>query len=177
MIVALRAAVPVPVDTTAIYSAVLAQLHTEYPATPFVLAETRSGVACMPHCGVAFRGASPGDSSTAQDHSPALMEQLRQAGLIDATCTVPERTFGCAGPAGHIFVALGEVQTSPPDGPPAVEGGYWVKVALLVPCARGCAPADSGDGAMPNGFGYWELVKQDDRGAWQVARRLPAFAL
>ena len=168
------------VDTVAIYSIVLADLHADYPRGSFVLAETRSGVECMPACGAGLRdpdtAAKPSPQATASiDHSPALIARLRRAGLIDATCPVRDRTYGCRAARGRIFVALGEVEDNP-RGPPwnGKDGEYWVKVALLSPGPPDPCEAEAG---TADGFGYWMFVKREDSGRWRLVQRLIAFSI
>lgn len=166
-----------PQDTTGIYSVVLREIRTEYPGLPVVLAETRSGVACMPHCGAQLREpdqtAGPESRNAGTDvHSAATVQQLRELGLVQETCGVQQNTFGC-GPAGHLFVGLGSIEQSPHNGPPPVRGGLWVKAAVLVPCTEseheGCS--------VPEALGWWFLVSADSGCEWSVVRRLPAFAI
>lgn len=167
------------VDTAAIYSVLLRKVRDAYPGLPILLAETRSGVACMPHCGARFRGGAGGTEppTSSQDHSPALIQLLRDRGLVQATCIVPERTFGCLGHPGELFIGLGEIQTAPPRGPLPVEGGVWVKVALLVPCETDCRTPAPGEPYFPDGFGLWFLLKPRADATWEVVGSEPAFAL
>lgn len=171
-------AAPAP-DTVEIYSAVLEATRAEVPGVPVVLAETRSGVACMPHCGARLRspGESPGPEERVepQDHSGAVLQRLLGRGLIQATCEVPESTFGCAGRPGHVFVGLGEIQASPPRGPGPEAGGLWVRAAFLVPCMTRCAASDTGRPRTPDAYGYWYLLRPGETGRWRVIKRLPAF--
>jgi hypothetical protein len=166
-----------PQDTTDIYSIVLREIRTEYPDLPVVLAETRSGVSCMPHCGAQLRelGQTVGPEERTADtdvHSAATVQQLRELGLVQETCEVQQNTFGC-GPAGHLFVGLGSIEKSPRNGPPPVEGALWVKAAVLVPCA-----ASGGEECrVPEALGWWFLVSADSGCEWSVVRRLPAFAI
>jgi hypothetical protein len=174
----LSAGAQVRPDSVAIYSVILEQVRADHPGTPVVMAETRSGVSCMPHCGAALAGEPPRHAREAQtSHSRQSIRRLRKRGLINATCPPVRGTFGCPGHPRHIFVGLGDIAQNPPDGPPAANGGYWVKVALLVPCAADCASRGE-ESAHPNGFGYWAFVQRPTTGGtWCVTRRLPAFAL
>ncbi len=161
-----------------IYTAVLQELRNAYPALPVVLAETRSGTACMPHCGARLRAPEQaGPEQTADpgsvDHSGALLESLRERGVVQAVCEVKPGVFGCAEHPDHLFVGLGELERSPERGPPPVEGGFWIKAAVLVPSSAG-AKGDACDG--PEALGWWFLVVPGEDG-WRVARRLPAFAV
>ena len=164
------------VDTFAVYSIVLAELHADHPRGSFVLAETRSGVECMPRCGAGLRDPDTAAKPQAQaaasiDHSPALIARLRRAGLVDATCPVRDRTFGCRAARGRVFLALGEVEDNPP-GPPwnGKDGEYWVKVALLL--APGpCGGPSEGDAWMADGVVYWMFVKREE-GRWRLVQRL-----
>ena len=170
-----------PVDSLEIYSALLQKIRGAYPGFPVLLAETRSGVACMPHCGATYRGRPVDERSTnavePQDHSPELLRRLLDRGLVQATCVVPERTFGCLGRRGQIFVGLGEIQASPPGGPRPVEGGVWVKVVLLLPCTVDCRPREPGEPYFPDGFGLWFLLKPHGDATWEVVTTEPAFSL
>jgi hypothetical protein len=180
LITALAFQATLPADTAAAYVVILEQIRAEHPGLPVVLAETRSGVACMPHCGArAAGGHRTGDrrDTTSSWHSAEVIRQLRDAGLVQATCEVPERTFGCTGYPGHLFVALGEMQESPPRGPRRVDGGLWVKAAILVPGKEPCLPRDPGEPYYPDGFGYWFLLVPQEDGAWKSVKRLPAFFL
>jgi hypothetical protein len=166
-----------PQDTTDIYSVVLREIRTEYPGLPVVLAETRSGVACMPHCGAQLREpdqtARPEERDPRVDvHSAATVQQLRERGLVQETCAVQQNTFGC-GPAGNLFVGLGSIEESPRNGPPPVEGALWVKAAVLVPCTK----SGGGGCRIPEAMGWWFLVSAAAGCEWNVVRRLPAFAI
>ena len=165
---------PLP-DSAAIYSVLLRGVRAENPGVPVVLAETRSGVECMPHCGAILDG-EPGVEAAEHtaEHGAELAKTLRERGLIEATCRASPNTFGCAGHPGHIFVGLGEISERPRSGPPPVEGPYWVKVALLLPCGASCASAGP---AHLDAFGYWALVRRRADGTWHMVRRLPAFVL
>lgn len=178
LVIAALAAFSEPkVDTAAVYAAVLSDIRAEHPGVPIVLAETRTGVECMPHCGARFQenalSAAAGPAGTPRVHGAGVIRSLRHRELIDATCTVKPRVFGCLGYAGHIFVGLGEISGSPRYGPPEVKGAYWVQVALLVPCKVRCEAGR----ASPDGFGYWVLVHQQNDGSWRTGRRQPTFAL
>jgi hypothetical protein len=168
-----------PIDSAAVYAPILEELRAEYPHLPIVLSETRSGVECMPHCGAELRepdgGWVPRSAAEAVDHSSALIEALRSGGLVDASCPVQPRVFGCADHPRHLFVALGEISARPAAGPPEVEGAVWVKVAILVPCDIRCPSADPDEPYFPDGFGLWYLLQPDRAGGWQVVRRTPAF--
>jgi hypothetical protein len=170
------------VDTAAVYAGVLEVVRAEHPELPVVLARTRSGVACMPLCGAGLRAPDQPpeperDSIVATEHSSALIGRLMERGLVDAACDVAPRTFGCRGFREHLFVALGEVQESPVEGPRRVEGGVWMKVALLAPCGERCPKPGSDEPYFPDGYGLWYLLKPGDDGAWRVAQRMPAFFL
>lgn len=176
--VALLQTVPVP-DTAEVYTVVLQEVRNDYPALPVVLAESRSGVACMPHCGADLRDAGQTAlperlEADPMTHSPALLARLRERGVVQATCVVEPASFGCAGHPGHLFVGLGTIQRAPPGGPPAVQDAFWVKAALLAPSA-----ADGGDDGcgVPDALGWWFLVTPTERGEWRIVRRLPAFAI
>lgn len=171
-----------PVDTAAVYAGVLEVVRAERPALPVVLARTRSGVACMPLCGAGLRDPDrppepERNSIAATEHSPAVIRRLMERGLVDATCDAAPRTFGCRGFREHLFVALGEVQESPVAGPRPVEGGVWVKVALLAPCGERCPKPGSDEPYFPDGYGLWYLLKPGEDGSWKVAERMPAFFL
>lgn len=167
------------VDSAAVYSAILTQVRAEHPALPVALAETRSGVACMPHCGARLRDADAAapaaEERVGESHSAVLLSALTERGLVDRTCAVRPRVFGCPDAPAHLFVALGEISAEPPEGPPPVPGGVWVRAAFLVPCERDCTRAP-GEPYFPDAFGSWFLLEADACGAWRVVRRLPAFA-
>lgn len=164
-------------DTSEIYSVVLRELRAGHPGLPVVFAETRSGVACMPHCGAQLR--EPGQTARLEErnvpptlHPAATIQQLRSRGLVQETCLPELGSFGC-GPAGHLFVALGSIEKSPSDGPPPVEGALWVKAAVLVPCTE----SEGERCRVPEGLGWWFLVSFAAGCEWSVLRRLPAFAI
>lgn len=170
---------PTQADSVEIYSAILRQVEAEYPGQRVVLAETRSGVRCMPVCGVALHDpeGSPVPSAPTPEvsHSPGLLRELRDRGLIDATCAVQERFFGCEGYSGHLFVALGQIEHTPRFGPVPVDRGLWVQTAFLVPCASAVRDVPSGKSCHPEMFGYWYLLVPSENGTWTVARRHPGF--
>ncbi|HZG41908.1 MAG TPA: hypothetical protein VEY93_03020 [Longimicrobium sp.] len=152
---------PAGADSTAVYSAILREIRAERPSSPVVLATARSAVECMPLCGAfSEEGAARPDETT---HSPALLDALRDAGLVDAVCVVPRGTFGCSGPPGRVFVAMGPLTDDTPEGGARQEGAVWVKVAV--------------SRAGPNGgnsYGYRVLVAREGCG-WRVIRRRPEF--
>jgi hypothetical protein len=168
-------------DSADVYAAILQDVRREYRGLPVALAETRAGVACMPHCGARIRDpdgaaapeAPPGDG----DHSPALLRDLRSRGLIDHVCAVVASRFGCSDYPGHLFVALGDLSAAPTGGPAAVDGAVWVKAAFLVPCthARRCPQPGSDAPYFPDAFGTWFLLKPGPDGNWHILRRAPAF--
>ena len=168
-------------DTAAAYTAVLRQIRTEYAELPVVLAETRSGVACMPHCGAELR--EPGQSKPVvsasappEDHSPGVVRVLREHDLVQATCAVRQASFGCADHPDHLFVGLGALEERPRRGPPPVEGAFWLKAAILVPGT--CASTPGQGRNVPEAVGWWFLVSPAGTdGEWRVVRRLPAFAI
>lgn len=171
-------------DSTEVYAAILQEVRREYRGLPVVLAETRAGVACMPHCGARLRdpdGAVAPEAPEAQladgDHSPELLRVLRSRGLIDHVCAVDASRLGCSGYPGNLFVALGELSAAPTGGPAPVDGAVWVKAAVLVPCtyARRCPRAGSDDPYFPDAFGIWFLLAPDPDGTWRIIRRVPAF--
>ena len=167
-----------PPDSVAIYSVVLQQVRADHPGTPVVMAEARSGVACMPSCGASLVGdTQPRAHEIQTSHSRELSRTLRERGLIDATCPPVPDTYGCPSHPRHLFVGLGDISRNPANGPPAENDGYWVKVAVLVPCAADCmSRAQASEHA--DGFGYWALVQRaSEGGMWRVTRRLPAFAI
>ncbi|HZG44156.1 MAG TPA: hypothetical protein VEY93_14505 [Longimicrobium sp.] len=151
------------VDTTAVYSAILREVRAQNPSSPVVLATARSAVECMPTCG-AFSdvGDAQPDETT---HPPALLDALRDAGLINSVCDVPIRTFGCTGLPGQVFVALGPITDDTPEGGARHEGAVWVKVAIIRPI-----PGDS------EAYGYRALVGQDGCG-WRVIRTRIEFLI
>lgn len=169
------------VDSAAVYELLLHDVRATHPQMPIVLAETRSGVACMPHCGARVTGEFANDERghlrAAVNHSPGLLAELRRRGLIDATCTVPEATFGCGGHPGHLFVALGAVESAPAHGPAHVRGAFWVRVAVLVPCTTNCPASGSPDNYFPDAYGTWYLVARVADGRWAIKARQPAFAV
>ena len=171
-----------PVDSAAVYATLLERLRAEYPEFPVVLAETRSGVGCMPICGAALRepdrpAPPPAPPVEARAHSPELIGRLRSRGLVDATCEARALTFGCKGYPRHLFVALGEIQPTLPQGRRPVEGGVWVRMAVLVPCTTDCPRPGSTDPYFPNGYGLWFLLTPGENGAWEVVGREPWFAI
>lgn len=171
-----------PVDSLAVYSAILSQVKEEFPGHQIALAETRSGVDCMPLCGVSLRDPdthtnSPATRPADVAHSRQLMDALRSRGLVDETCRVEEGWYGCRAYPGYLFVALGQITARPPRGPDPVEGGVWIKVALLVPCGERCTGPDADEMSHPEAFGYWYLLQPNSDGGWSVVRRAPAFAV
>lgn len=168
------------VDSVEVYSTILEQVRAEFPGRPVALATTRSGVECMPLCGVRLRNPDEGAGETAPatsavDHSVALLESLRARGLVQAACTVREGWYGCPDHPEHLFVGLGEISRRPTSGPEPVPGGVWVKVALLVPCTEHCAAGRAGEHDHPEALGYWYLLRQGTDGTWTVMRRAPGF--
>lgn len=170
-----------PVDTASTYGAVLNDIRTSHPGLPVVLAESRSAVQCMPHCEARLRqpdgGAASNPSSVPlSNHSQSLIRTLREMGLVQEWCKVPDGAFGCDGHPDHLFVGLGEISEAPAGGPPKVEGALWVKAALLVPGASSCE-ADDRTCRHPDGYGIWYLVGPEKDGTVKVLQRLPAFFL
>ena len=110
-------------------------------------------------------------------HGPSLVAKLRENKLIDGTCSVTPGVFGCAEATKSVFVALGEIAARPEGSPPAVEGSYWVRVAILNLLPSPCSPTRDPEDAHPEGFGYWALVRQEEDGTWRLVRRLPAFSM
>lgn len=168
-----------PVDTVAVYATILREVRMRHPDVPVVLAETRSGVECMPHCGAIFQnGPEPGQRAHAEnprDHSREVIRRLREQALIDTTCAVPADVFGCGTiHPGHLFVALGEIRESPPGGPRPEAEGFWVRVALLEP--EGAA-SGSDASATPDAYGIWTLVRREADCSWTVVKILPAFSI
>lgn len=170
-------------DTAEVYAPILQEVRRQYRGIPIALAETRSDVECMPHCGAQLR--DPGsafqpDTARARiDHSESVLRSLRARGLIDVSCRVREMTFGCGDYPGFLFVALGAVSPAPVGGPAQVDGAVWVKAAFLVPCmyAGRCPRPDSHDPYFPDATGVWFLLQPGTDGEWQVIRRVPAFAI
>jgi hypothetical protein len=168
-------------DSAAVYTLLLQGVRTEHPDARIILSETRSGVRCMPHCGASSSAETPPDSrerpADETRHGPSLVAALREKKLIDGTCPVTPRVFGCPEAARSVFVGLGEIAERPEGSPPAVEGSYWVRVAILdrhpSPCSSETDPEDS----EPEGFGYWALVRRQPDGTWRLVRRMPAFSV
>jgi hypothetical protein len=177
-----RSGAPVP-DPVAVYAPILQEVRSQYPGIPIAMAETRSDAECMPHCGAQLRnpdsGFRPGTVRVRVDHSEEVLGALRAHGLIDVSCRVRESTFGCGDYPGFFFVALGEISAAPMSGPARVEGAVWVKAAFLVPClyTGRCPPPDSDEPYFPDAFGVWFLLQPEASGAWQIIRRVPAFAI
>jgi hypothetical protein len=173
---------PVP-DPAEVFPPILQDVRRQYRGIPVAMAETQSDVECMPHCGAQLRDPDSSfrpDTVRAQvDHSEAVLSALRARGLIDVSCRVQESTFGCGDYPGFFFVALGEISAAPAGGPARVEGAVWVKAAFLVPClyTGRCPPPDSDDPYFPDAFGVWFLLQPGFDGAWQIIRRVPAFAI
>jgi hypothetical protein len=135
----------------------------------------------MPHCGASAPDESPIISEPRRrdetKHGPVLLAQLREKKLIDGTCSVSPGVFGCAEAANSVFVGLGDIAERPEGSPPATEGAYWVRVAILdMRRSPSSCPVDK-DVAHPEGFGYWALVREQEDGTWGVVRRLPAFSM
>jgi hypothetical protein len=169
-------------DSAHVYAAILTHVRAGYPELPIVLSETRAGVACMPHCGAILRDAdapAPGAPAPTPsgDHSPRLLHRLHDLGLIEATCPVEARMFGCRSHPGHLFVALGEIEDAPSRGPQPEAGGMWVRAAFLVPCIRDCRERVPDEPYFPDAFGLWFLLKCGADGAWEVVRTVPAFSV
>jgi hypothetical protein len=170
------------IDSVAVYSAILTQVRSEFPGRPIALAESRSDVECMPLCGAGLHdpngpAEATGLATPGVEHSPALLAALKERKLVDATCVVPERTFGCAEREDHLFVALGEITATPPEGPEPIEGGLWVKAAFLVPPTGSCAAPASDRACIPDAFGYWYLLHPQPDGTWIIVRRAPSFVV
>jgi hypothetical protein len=182
LVVALASLHEPSVDTAAVYSVLLQDVRAHHPGLPVVLAETRSGVDCMPLCGATYQGAplareGEHGRDPPESHSAALLRDLRSRGLAEATCVVPERTFGCRDHPGHLFVGLSEIREKPPHGPSPVDGGWWVRVAVLVPCRENCGSRQANEPQFPDGYGYWTLLRRGADGAWRLVGRQPAFFL
>jgi hypothetical protein len=181
LLLALSVQHPPTVDSLAVYSAILEQVRAEFPARAVALAQTRSGVDCMPLCGVQLR--DPGNGAIEAvasappdvDHSVALLDSLRARGLIQDACAVREGWYGCPELPEHLFVALGEITSQPRRGPEPVTEGVWVKVALLVPCTGECTARRASEHYHPEAFGYWYLLRQEADGTWVIIRRAPGF--
>ncbi|HEX2205155.1 MAG TPA: hypothetical protein VHG91_17720 [Longimicrobium sp.] len=170
-----------PVDSAAVYGALLERVRAEYPAFPVVLSEA-SDVECMPICGAVLRDPDrsanpPTPRLPRRSHPPELLDRLRSRGLVDATCEAVALRFGCKGYPRHLFVALGEIEPHPARGPRPVDGGVWVRVALLVPCTNDCPAPGSTDPYFPNGHGLWLLLEPGENGAWAVERTEPWFMI
>jgi hypothetical protein len=170
---------PPAVDSLAVYAAILEQVRGEFPARPVALARTRSGVECMPLCGVRTRDPD-GTAETVLvapevEHSAELLDSLRARRLIDDTCAVREGVYGCIDYPQHLFIALGEITAHPKRGPEPVGDGVWVQVALLIPCAVDCAAQQGRTGYHPDAFGYWYLMRPGCDGTWTIVRRAPGF--
>ncbi|HEX8452781.1 MAG TPA: hypothetical protein VF647_11835 [Longimicrobium sp.] len=172
---------PPPVDSASVYALLLQGVRAEYADARIVLSETRSGVGCMPHCGASVPDESPITPEPRQaneaTHGPALVAQLREKKLIDGTCSVSPRVYGCAEATNAVFVGLGEIAERPEGSPPPAEGPYWVRVAILDMRRSPPSRQADEDAAHPVGFGYWALVREQEDGTWRVVRRLPAFSL
>jgi hypothetical protein len=179
LLLALPARQPPAVDSLAVYSEILGQVRTEFPGRPVALATTRSGVDCMPLCGVRLRDPGAAVDTTVivsppgADHSPALLDSLRTRGLIGHPCAVRQGWYGCPDYPEHLFVALGEITTRPVNGPAPVADGVWVKVALLVPGTGSCG--QTREPCHPDAMGYWYLLRRAADGTWAIVRRAPGF--
>jgi hypothetical protein len=159
----LVAATASPSDTSAVYEAILREIRSENPGSRIVLATARSAVECMPLCG-AF-GDDPAPEGT--HHPSVLLSRLRDAGLVDTTCVVPPRTYGCTGLPNQVFVALGPVADDTPERGARQEGAVWVRVAILRPTPGGAS----------EGYGYRALVSRATTCTWRVVRKRPEFVL
>jgi hypothetical protein len=170
--------VQAPVDSVAVYSAILSEVRTHRPGLPIVLGDSRSGVACMPHCPANFREGVLADQQEHRDgpttHSPEVLSALLKRGLIEAWCKTPDATLGCHGHPGHMFIGLGTISAAPSRGPPPEQDGLWVRVAFLLPGS--CDHVEEEAACFPDAFGFWYLMTEED-GAWSVKRRWPAFAV
>lgn len=179
LFLALGARQPPATDSLAVYAEILEQVRAEFPARPVALATTRSGVDCMPLCGVRLRDPGAAVDTTVMasapgvEHSPALLDSLRARGLVQQACAVRQGWYGCPDYPEHLFVALGEITAQPVNGPAPVADGIWVKVALLVPSTGSCG--QTREPCHPDAMGYWYLLRQAADGAWSIVRRAPAF--
>lgn len=179
LLLALGARQPPAVDSLAVYAEILEQVRTEFPGRAVALAKTRSGVDCMPLCGVRLRDPDGAVDTTVvavapgADHSLALLDSLRARGLIESACAVRQGWYGCPDYPEHLFVALGEIAANPKNGPRPAADGVWVKVALLVPSTESCGPAR--EPCHPDALGYWYLLRQAGDGTWTIVRRAPGF--
>ena len=180
LLAALQLAGSPPVDSAAVYTLIIQGVRAEHPGARMILSETRSGVSCMPHCGASAPDGTPIGSRTRPadetTHSPSLVAELREKKLIDGTCSVTPRVFGCPEAARSVFVGLGEIAERPEGSPPAVEGSYWVRVAILDLRPSPCSTERDSEDAHPEGFGYWALMRQQPDGTWRLVRRMPAFS-
>jgi hypothetical protein len=169
------------VDSVQVYAAILNRVRDAYPELPVLMSETRKGVACMPHCGAQLRDldAEPADAAETPtgNHSSQVLDSLRRLELIDRTCPVQERVFGCLGHPGYLFVALGEISEAPDGGPAPVRGGVWVRTAFLVPCTTNCRERSADEPYFPDAFGLWFLLQPREDGTWEIVRNVPAFAI
>lgn len=168
-------------DSVQVYAAILTQVRAAYPDLPVLLSETRAGVECMPHCGARLRDPDGGVFRLAEvptgDHSPELLRRLKDLSLVDSTCLVQERVFGCLRHPRFLFVALGEISEAPKRGPAPVAESVWVRTAFLVPCRVDCRERSADEPYFPDAFGLWFLLRPRPDGSWEVVRTVPAFAI
>ena len=143
-----------PVDTVAVYDAVLHEIRTEHPSLPVALsARPWDAEPCAAPC------AEP------KPHSDRVLRRLRSEGVVDAVCVVPENHLNCPTEARKLFVALGRIRSTAPAGLETRPGGVWVRATTIVPCGSDCR--------VPEIIARQYLLTRDDTGTWRIRDTKP----
>ena len=178
------AAPPSPQDTSisilAVYTAILEHAASRYPSRAefrIVIADRASNWDCAPFC----------IDTTFVNHvlPTELVAQLTDAGLIEGSCTVPDRHIRCSSHPGRTFIRLGlpyrvrtnlhivpgqrpptfnRRRTSPVDGAEPVDVG--VDLLIYGPCPPERSPCQYPDIEM---YRYFLQLQPD--GSFRVVAR------
>jgi hypothetical protein len=153
----------VPVDTAAVYSAILTDLRIDYPEEAIALAENRADEHCMFVCP---------DRQNQPRHSTEVLSALHERRVVNFTCQTTPGILGCHGlPNGAVLVALGPVQTRllqygenyrRPEFStwPQTPNDVWVFASFYV--------MESNRHPVPQSYAYRFLLRKNDSGEWRV---------
>jgi hypothetical protein len=135
-----------PVDTAAVYAAVVREVRAGHPTLQVALATS-------------VREAFEPSPSAPREHSPAVLRKLRSSGLVDATCTVPPNYVSCSGQETRMSLALGGIRVQERAVAEVPAGAVWVMASVILPCAGECR--------TPTASGVLYLLTQG-RDGWRV---------